>query len=129
MPRSCLAGVGGAGLAALSAIDLALWDLAGILPDPLHVARSHTTLDDLRAIPRGLLHYAQICDGEPGLDFTTEQLVHTARCERLLPGEAAPAKPAPKVPVSKNGVNPNFGMNMPMMSSAFDTAAWLKTAA
>jgi len=41
----------------------------------------------------------------------------------------APAKPAAKVPVSKNGVNPNFGMNMPMMSSAFDTAAWLKAAA
>jgi RNAse (barnase) inhibitor barstar len=42
---------------------------------------------------------------------------------------APPAKPAAKVPVSKNGVNPNFGMNMPMMSSAFDTAAWLKAAA
>jgi hypothetical protein len=34
------------------------------------------------------------------------------------------SKPAPRVPVSKNGVNPNFGMNMPMMSSAFDTAMW-----
>jgi len=33
------------------------------------------------------------------------------------------AKPAPK-----NGVNPQFGMNMPMMSSAFDTAAWLDAA-
>ncbi|MBL8287514.1 MAG: hypothetical protein JNL85_06010 [Rubrivivax sp.] len=42
---------------------------------------------------------------------------------------AAPAKAAAKVAVSKNGVNPNFGMNMPMMVSAFDTAAWLKAAA
>jgi IMP dehydrogenase/GMP reductase len=33
-----------------------------------------------------------------------------------------------KVTVAKNGVNPNFGMNMPMMSSAFDTAAWLNAA-
>ena len=43
--------------------------------------------------------------------------------------EVAPAaeKPAPKA-VSKNGVNPNFGMNMPMMSSAFDTAMWLNAA-
>jgi hypothetical protein len=43
---------------------------------------------------------------------------------------AAPAavKPAPKVPAAKNGVNPNFGMNMPMMCSAFDTAAWLNAA-
>lgn len=37
------------------------------------------------------------------------------------------AKPAVKV-VPKNGVNPNFGMNMPMMSSAFDTAAWQNAA-
>jgi hypothetical protein len=36
-------------------------------------------------------------------------------------------KPAVKV-VPKNGTNPNFGMNMPMMSSAFDTAAWLNAA-
>jgi hypothetical protein len=33
-------------------------------------------------------------------------------------------KPAAKAPVSKTGTNPNFGMNMPMMSSAFDTAMW-----
>jgi RNAse (barnase) inhibitor barstar len=46
------------------------------------------------------------------------------------PGLDAPApKPAPKVSASKTGVNPNFGMNMPMMSSAFDTAAWLRAAA
>jgi hypothetical protein len=43
---------------------------------------------------------------------------------------AAPAtKPAVKVAVPKSGVNPNFGMNMPMMVSAFDTAVWLKAAA
>jgi RNAse (barnase) inhibitor barstar len=41
----------------------------------------------------------------------------------------APVKPAPKVSSSKTGVNPNFGMNMPKMSSAFDTAAWLRAAA
>mgnify|MGYP000959067657 CR=1 FL=1 len=43
--------------------------------------------------------------------------------------DAAPAadKPAPKA-VSKNGPNPNFGMNMPLMSSAFDTAMWLTPA-
>ena len=43
--------------------------------------------------------------------------------------ETAPseAKPAAKVS-AKNGVNPNFGMNMPMMCSAFDTAMWLNAA-
>ena len=39
----------------------------------------------------------------------------------------APAKPAAKV-VPKNGTNPNFGMNMPMMCSAFDTSMWLNAA-
>jgi len=42
---------------------------------------------------------------------------------------ATPPKAPAKVPVPKSGVNPNFGMNMPMMVSAFDTAAWLKAAA
>lgn len=60
---------------------------AGILVDALHVGRSTTTLDDIRAIPRALLHYAQICDAQAGLNFTTEQMIHTARCERLLAGE------------------------------------------
>jgi sugar phosphate isomerase/epimerase len=60
---------------------------AGILVDALHFGRSTTTLDDIRAIPHELLHYAQICDAQAGLQFTPEQLIHTARCERLLPGE------------------------------------------
>lgn len=64
---------------------------AGILVDALHFARSATTLDDVRAIPREWLHYAQICDAPvrtpDGAPFTPEQLIHTARCERLLPGE------------------------------------------
>ena len=64
---------------------------AGILVDALHFDRSNTTLDDIRAIPRELLHYAQICDAptraQRGRDFTVEEMIHAARCERLLPGE------------------------------------------
>ena len=41
---------------------------------------------------------------------------------------AVPPKPAAKVAVPKNGTNPNFGMNMPMMCSAFDTSMWLSAA-
>ena len=40
---------------------------------------------------------------------------------------AIETKPAAKA-ASKNGTNPNFGMNMPMMSSAFDTAMWQSAA-
>ena len=60
---------------------------AGILVDALHFGRSTTTLQDIAAIPRELLHYAQMCDAQAGLNFTTEELIHTARQERLLPGE------------------------------------------
>jgi hypothetical protein len=42
--------------------------------------------------------------------------------------QVAADKPVPKVSVPKNGTNPNFGMNMPLMSSAFDTAMWLTAA-
>lgn len=60
---------------------------AGILVDALHFGRSETSLADIAAIPHGLLHYAQMCDGQAGLHFTIEELIHTARQERELPGE------------------------------------------
>jgi sugar phosphate isomerase/epimerase len=60
---------------------------AGILVDALHFGRSSTTLQDIAAIPRELLHYAQMCDATAGLNFTNDELIHTARQERLLPGE------------------------------------------
>ena len=34
----------------------------------------------------------------------------------------------PVKPVPKTAANSSFGMNMPMMSSAFDTAMWLNAA-
>jgi hypothetical protein len=39
--------------------------------------------------------------------------------------QAASEKPKS---TSKNAANASFGMNMPMMSSAFDTAMWLTAA-
>jgi len=49
------------------------------------------------------------------------------RATEMAPTSAA-AKPAAKVAVPKSGINPNFGMNMPLMSSAFDTSMWLNAA-
>jgi sugar phosphate isomerase/epimerase len=74
--------------AALRVIQLAgMPKNAGILVDALHFGRSTTRLADIAALPRHLLHYAQMCDAQAGLNFTTEQLIHTARQERQLPGE------------------------------------------
>jgi sugar phosphate isomerase/epimerase len=58
-----------------------------VLVDALHAARSATTLADLAALPRERLSYAQICDAPGEVPTTTEGLIHTARCARLLPGE------------------------------------------
>ncbi len=62
---------------------------AGILVDALHFGRSDTTLEDIRAIPRQLLHYTQICDAQAGTHFSDSELLHTARCERLVPGQGS----------------------------------------
>jgi len=75
---------------ALDVVRLAAYPAqAGVLIDALHFQRSDTTLDDLRALPPALLHYAQACDAPPGEGLSVEQLIHAARCERALPGEGA----------------------------------------
>jgi hypothetical protein len=58
------------------------------------------------------------------LFFSVARSLEIGPGERAEMAQAAVDKPAPKVAVSKNGTNPNFGMNMPLMSSAFDTAMW-----
>lgn len=60
--------------------------------------------------------------------FSVPRSSEAAPGERAEPAQAAVEKPAPKAPVSKNGFNPNFGVNMPLMSSAFDTSMWLNAA-
>ena len=59
--------------------------------------------------------------------FAVARSAETSAWERINDLPQPPEKPAPKA-APKNGVNPNFGMNMPMMSSAFDTAMWLTAA-
>jgi hypothetical protein len=62
------------------------------------------------------------------LFFSVARSLETGSWERAEMTQVAADKPAPKVAVPKNGINPNFGMNMPLMSSAFDTAMWLNAA-
>ena len=59
--------------------------------------------------------------------FAVARAAEASAWERVNEVAQVPEKPAAKT-VSKSGVNPNFGMNMPMMSSAFDTAMWLNAA-
>jgi sugar phosphate isomerase/epimerase len=72
---------------ALRIVEAAGHRNGGILVDALHFARSMTSLEDITAIPRERMNYAQICDAPPETPTTVEGLIHTARCERLLPGD------------------------------------------
>ena len=60
---------------------------ARVLVDTLHVDRSGGSADAIRAVPRDLIAYAQICDakGPRPQDFAT--MIFQARNERAFPGE------------------------------------------
>jgi 4-hydroxyphenylpyruvate dioxygenase len=60
---------------------------AGMLIDLLHFARSQSSIDELRALPREWFHFAHVCDAPARIPSTVEGLIHTARYERLFPGE------------------------------------------
>lgn len=60
---------------------------AGILVDLLHFARSGSSVADLRQLPAHWFHFVHVCDAPPGVPATNEGLIHTARFERLVPGE------------------------------------------
>jgi sugar phosphate isomerase/epimerase/4-hydroxyphenylpyruvate dioxygenase-like putative hemolysin len=60
---------------------------AGLLIDLLHFARSRSSVDDLRELPPQWFHYVHVCDAPGAIPGTTAELIHTARFERLFPGE------------------------------------------
>lgn len=59
----------------------------GILVDALHVDRCGAPLDQLAAIPATRLRMAHLCDAPVHPPYSTEDLLHAARAERLPPGE------------------------------------------
>lgn len=60
---------------------------AGLLIDLLHFARSRSSIADLKALPPEWFHYAHVCDAPGDIPTSTADLIHTARFERLFPGE------------------------------------------
>ncbi|EPX75821.1 sugar phosphate isomerase/epimerase family protein [Salipiger mucosus] len=59
----------------------------GMLVDSLHFDRSGSTLAQLAEVPPHRLPFAHLCDARVHPPYTTEQLLETARAERLPPGE------------------------------------------
>ncbi len=62
-------------------------DGVGVLADSLHFDRSGSSLDVLRAFPPSRLPFAHICDAPVQQSYSEADLLHTARDERLPPGE------------------------------------------
>jgi 4-hydroxyphenylpyruvate dioxygenase len=60
---------------------------AAILVDLLHFARSGSSLADLRKLPRRWFNFAHVCDAPAEIPATDEGLIHTARFDRLFPGQ------------------------------------------
>jgi sugar phosphate isomerase/epimerase len=60
---------------------------AGMLVDMLHFARSRSSIEDLKKLPREWFRFAHVCDAAAEIPATNEGLIHTARAERLFPGE------------------------------------------
>lgn len=60
---------------------------AGMLVDVLHFARSRSSIEELKKLPREWLRFAHVCDAAAEIPSTTEGLIRTARAERLFPGE------------------------------------------
>ena len=61
----------------------------GILVDTLHFNRSGSTVAELDRLPASRLPFVHVCDAPVQRSYTTEELLHAGRAERLPPGEGA----------------------------------------
>jgi hypothetical protein len=62
------------------------------------------------------------------LFFSVARSQENGSWERAETAQQQIAVEKPKSSAKSTHGNPNFGMNMPMMSSAFDTSMWLDAA-
>jgi sugar phosphate isomerase/epimerase len=58
----------------------------GILIDTLHFDRSASTLTELTSLPASRLPFLHLCDAPVHPPYTTQDLLHAGRAERLPPG-------------------------------------------
>jgi sugar phosphate isomerase/epimerase len=73
--------------AALRLVEVAERPALGILVDTLHFNRSASRLEQLDQIPAARLPFVHVSDAPVQDSYTTEELMHTGRAERLPPSE------------------------------------------
>lgn len=62
---------------------------AGILVDPIHFYRAKNTYADIDNLPKGSLHYCQMCDLTAAMPKDMDGILYQARNFRLSPGTGA----------------------------------------
>ncbi len=73
--------------AAATIVEAADRPKLGILVDTLHFNRSASTFDQLDRISPSRLPFVHVADAPVQASYTTEELMHAGRVERLAPGE------------------------------------------
>jgi len=73
--------------AAVRIVEAAERPALGILVDTLHFNRSASRLDELDRISASRLPFVHVADAPVQTSYTTEELLHAGRVERLPPGE------------------------------------------
>lgn len=78
---------------------------SGLLVDTLHFDRSNSSLELLKSLPKEWFHFVHLCDAVAEHPATVEGVIHTARADRLFPGEGgldiwSILEPIPEVPYS-----------------------------
>ena len=78
----------------VSSVDKALTVLraaaranSALLVDAIHFYRAGDRVDQLAAVPRHYLHYAQFCDAHRERPAEMQEIIRQARADRLMPGE------------------------------------------
>jgi len=72
---------------ALAVLRAAARANCGLLVDAIHFFRAGERLEQLAAVPRDYLHYAQFCDARRERPAERQEIIRQARADRLMPGE------------------------------------------
>lgn len=72
-----------------SSLELIQGTQAKVLLDVLHFNRSNSSLIDIETAPKGSIGMVHLCDALVQAHYTTEQLLHTAREDRCVPGQGS----------------------------------------
>ena len=96
---------------------------AGILVDPIHFYRADNTYEDIDNLPKGSLHYCQICDITADKPKTMDGILYQARHYRLSPGTGAADLPQllkhlPNLPISIEACNADLALTMSPLERA-----------